>query len=76
VIALTASSSSNNVFDQPGTLGFLIVFGMGVLLYFLFRSMTKHLRKVREAARAEAAQADAEAVRQTHSAGNGAPPAG
>src|SRR5712692_456952 len=30
----------------PGVLGFLVVAGMGVALYFLFRSMTKHLRKV------------------------------
>jgi hypothetical protein len=30
----------------PGVLGFLVVAGMGVVLYFLFRSMTKHLRKV------------------------------
>jgi len=30
----------------PGTLGFLVVAGMGVVLVFLFRSMTKHLRKV------------------------------
>ena len=30
----------------PGALGFLVVAGMGVVLFFLFRSMTKHLRKV------------------------------
>jgi hypothetical protein len=30
----------------PGVLGFLVVAGMGVVLYFLFRSMTKHLRKI------------------------------
>jgi hypothetical protein len=32
--------------DAPGTLGFLVVFGMGVVLFFVFRSMAKHLRKV------------------------------
>ncbi len=30
----------------PGTLGFLVVFGLGVVLFFVFRSMTRHLRKV------------------------------
>jgi len=41
--------SSNDV--APGTLGFLVVAGMGVVLYFLFRSMSKHLRKVNDQAR-------------------------
>ncbi len=56
---MTLLAASPSVFDQPGTLGFLVVFGMGVALYFVFRSMAKHLRKVREAARAEAAEAEA-----------------
>ncbi len=43
-----AAASSNSV--APGTLGFLVVFGMAVLLFFLFRSMSKHLRKVNAAA--------------------------
>ncbi|HEY3034294.1 MAG TPA: hypothetical protein VGJ54_06525 [Streptosporangiaceae bacterium] len=30
----------------PGVLGFLIVAGMGVALFFLLRSMNKQLRKV------------------------------
>ena len=30
----------------PGILGFLVVAGMGLLLYFLLRSMNKQLRKV------------------------------
>jgi hypothetical protein len=30
----------------PGVLGFLVVAGMSVALYFLFRSMNKQLRKV------------------------------
>lgn len=29
-----------------GVLGFLVVAGMGVVLFFLLRSMNKHLRKV------------------------------
>jgi hypothetical protein len=60
VIALAAASSqSTSAWDQPGTLGFLVVFGMGVILYFVFRSMSRHLRKVNDAARAEAAVAAA-----------------
>jgi hypothetical protein len=43
--------SSNDV--APGTLGFLVVAGMGVVLFFLFRSMSKHLRKVNDQARRE-----------------------
>jgi hypothetical protein len=49
------ASASTSVFDQPGTLGFLVIFGMGVVLYFVFRSMARHLRKVNNAAREEAA---------------------
>ena len=48
-----AAASSNSV--APGTLGFLVVFGMAVLLFFLFRSMSKHLRKVNAAARQDQA---------------------
>jgi hypothetical protein len=43
---VTVLASSSSAFDQPGTLGFLVVAGMGVILVFLFRSMSKHLRKV------------------------------
>jgi hypothetical protein len=56
VTVLAAASPS--VFAQPGTLGFLVVFGLGVILYFVFRSMAKHLRRVNEAAAAEQAAAD------------------
>ena len=45
---LAAASASSSA--EPGTLAFLIVFGMAVALVFLFRSMSKHLRKVNEAA--------------------------
>jgi hypothetical protein len=62
VIVLAASS--NDV--APGTLGFLVVAGMGLVLFFLFRSMSKHLRKVNDQARREeeasAALADDAAV--------------
>jgi hypothetical protein len=52
------AASSPSVWAQPGTLGFLVVFGMGVVLFFVFRSMSRHLRKVREAAEREAEQAE------------------
>jgi len=50
----------------PGILGFLVVAGMGVLLYFLLRSMNKQLRKVipDPAWRKEAAQNQAQAQAQ------------
>jgi hypothetical protein len=44
VTALAAASASGNA--EPGTLAFLVVFGMAVIMVFLFRSMSKHLRKV------------------------------
>jgi hypothetical protein len=40
------ASASTSAFDQPGTLGFLVVAGMAIILVFLFRSMNRHLRKV------------------------------
>ena len=58
---MTVLASSTSVFAQPGTLGFLVIFGMGIVLFFVFRSMARHLRKVQAAARQEAeAQAKAE----------------
>lgn len=51
----SAGSGSAHVglFAQPGTVAFLVVFGMAVLLFFVFRSMSKHLRKVNQMARDE-----------------------
>jgi hypothetical protein len=54
-----AAAKSVSAWDQPGTLGFLMVFGMAVILFFVFRSLAKHLRKINEAARLEAANAEA-----------------
>ena len=34
----------NNV--TPGVLGFLVVAGMGIILFFLLRSMNRQLRKI------------------------------
>jgi hypothetical protein len=53
VTVLAAASS-----DAPGTLGFLVVFGMAVILFFVFRSMAKHLRKVQGGGQAAASGAD------------------
>jgi hypothetical protein len=52
-VTTLAAASSNSV--APGTLGFLVVFGMAVVLTFLFRSMSKHLRKVNATARRDQA---------------------
>lgn len=60
------AASSPNAFDQPGTLGFLVVFGMGTILFFVFRSMARHLRKVN-------AMAAAEQARQEEAAAAGSP---
>jgi len=61
-VTLLASSSAANpsLLAEPGTIAFLVVFGMAVLMYFVFRSMSKHLRKVNDAARAEAELAHAD----------------
>lgn len=56
LLAAAAAAKSPSVWAEPGTLGFLVVFGMAVILYFVFRSMSKQLRKVREAAAAEQEQ--------------------
>jgi hypothetical protein len=58
-LAAAAASKSPSAWDEPGTLGFLVVFGMGVILFFVFRSLARHLRKINEAARLEALQSDA-----------------
>jgi hypothetical protein len=60
VTVLAASSASSSA--EPGTLAFLVIFGMAVVLVFLFRSMTKHLRKVNAAARRNEAAASGPAA--------------
>ena len=54
-----AAAKSPSAWAQPGTLAFLVIFGMGVILFFVFRSLARQLRKINEAARLEAMQADA-----------------
>ena len=58
-LAAAAASKSPSAWDEPGTLGFLVVFGMGIILFFVFRSLARHLRKINEAARLEALQSEA-----------------
>ena len=41
---LASASVASQV--EPGVLGFLVVAGLGVALFFLLRSMNKQLRKV------------------------------
>jgi hypothetical protein len=57
-LAAAAAAKSPSAWAEPGTLGFLVVFGMAIILYFVFRSMAKHLRKVRDAAMLEQDQSD------------------
>jgi hypothetical protein len=64
---MLAAASSNDV--APGTLGFLVVFGMAVVLFFLFRSMSKHLRKVNAAARRDQAEGSPESKTDSDNAG-------
>jgi hypothetical protein len=67
-------ASSVSAFDQPGTLGFLVVFGMAILLFFVFRSMARHLRKVNAAAAAEAARQEETAAAASSSKDQGSAP--
>jgi hypothetical protein len=46
VTLLAASSSSVAAQVTPGLLGFLVVAGMGLAVFFLFRSMNKQLKKI------------------------------
>ena len=73
-MTLLAGSANTSLLAQPGTVAFLVVFGMSVLCFFLFRSMAKHLRKVNQMARDEAEAAEREAAEgeAAHSAGGGA----
>jgi hypothetical protein len=61
---VTELAVSRGILDQPGTVAFLVIFGMAVILFFVFRSMAKHLRKINMAARAEA-EAAAKAQAET-----------
>jgi hypothetical protein len=76
-VTTLAAASSNSV--SPGTLGFLVVFGLAVCLVFLFRSMSKQLRRVNAAARRDEAAAKdgttvAAAAQDSAAAGTSASP--
>ena len=43
---VAASSSSVSSHVTPGLIGFLVVAGLGVAVYILFRSMNKQLKKI------------------------------
>jgi len=66
---VTVLAASQSFLDQPGTVAFLVVFGMGVMLFFVFRSMSKHLRKIQMAVRAEAEAAAREQAGEQEAAG-------
>jgi hypothetical protein len=68
VTALATTSASSSA--EPGTLAFLVIFGMAVVLFFLFRSMSKHLRKVNAAARSSDTAAAPDAAAQGPVAGD------
>jgi hypothetical protein len=44
VTVVAAASTASQI--EPGALGFLVVAGMGVALFFLFRSLNKQLHKI------------------------------
>jgi hypothetical protein len=46
VTLLAASTQSVASQVTPGLLGFLVVAGMGVAVFFLFRSLNKQLKKI------------------------------
>jgi hypothetical protein len=68
---VTDLAVSRGILAQPGTVAFLVIFGMAVILFFVFRSMAKHLRKINMAARAEA-----EAAAKAQAAAEGQEPEG
>ncbi|HSZ39993.1 MAG TPA: hypothetical protein VK817_08550 [Trebonia sp.] len=57
---------------EPGALGFLVVVGMGIVLFFLLRNMNKQFRKIGpkpEEAEIESAAMEALAARRRAKAG-------
>jgi hypothetical protein len=45
-VTVVAAATSTASQIEPGALGFMIVAGMGLALFFLFRSLNKQLRKI------------------------------
>ncbi len=69
---LAAASVASQV--TPGLLGFLVVAGMGVAVYFLFRSMNKQLKKISPDPRVRASVAKRPRSAQSSSASPGGTP--
>ncbi len=48
MILLAASTANSSTLNdvEPGLLGFLVVAGLGIALFFLLRSMNKQFRKI------------------------------
>ncbi len=69
-----AAATSVSAWDEPGTLGFLVVFGMAVILFFVFKSLARHLRKVNEAARLDAMSTQTGAAGSGDTPGSASPP--
>ena len=71
--------ASSSVAEQvtPGLLGFLVVAGMGLAVFFLFRSMNKQLKKISPDPRVRASVARKPRSAQSSSAapGGSSPPA-
>lgn len=68
---LAAASSANAI--EPGVLGFLVVAGMGVALFFLLRSLNKQLRKISPGAPGRQESGRASAASQNGHTGPDAP---
>jgi hypothetical protein len=75
VTLLAASSQSVASQVTPGLLGFLVVAGMGVAVFFLFRSMNKQLKKISPDPRVRASVAKRPRAGQSASAQSSSAPA-
>lgn len=73
---LAASTQSVASQVTPGLLGFLVVAGMGVAVFFLFRSMNKQLKKISPDPRVRASVAKRPQSAQSSSAQSSSSPGG
>jgi hypothetical protein len=74
VTLLAASSSSVASQVTPGLLGFLVVAGLGLAVYFLFRSLNKQLKKISPDPRVRASVAKRPRPAQRVSSASSPPP--
>jgi hypothetical protein len=73
--AIASGSNSSTLNDvEPGVLGFLVVVGMGIILYFLLRNMNKQFKKLgpppEEETDAESAAGEADEMQGNVQTGN------